>query len=125
MVKANDRLNARNTDNVYQQQVVNGWVARDFLELQSRQLDKIGRVLARPTLIVPGETDERPVVLLMLAVLAVCWIGITSPGSLPGRRNENPATPDGPLPAEPMVGADPANTTPPRATEGSTSTTWP
>ena len=56
-------INTATTDNVYQQQVVNGWVAKDLLDVISRQLD---------------DEDPRERILLFLAVLAVCVIGITA-----------------------------------------------
>ncbi len=78
-----DKLNAKNTDNVYQQQVVNGWAAKDLLEVQSKQLDALGVAVANPTYVLPGETDNRPVMLLMWAVIAICWFGVTTPGAWP------------------------------------------
>ena len=85
------KLNAKNSKNVYQQQVVNGWEANDLLEVQSKQLDSLGRAVANPTYVLPAESDTRPVQLLMWAVLAICWFGMTTPSAWPtalNRRND-------------------------------------
>jgi hypothetical protein len=54
------RLNDLRTEGAPQQQVVNGWVARDMLEIIARQGDSSG-------------TDERVPALLTIAVLAGIW----------------------------------------------------
>ena len=59
-------INAATSDNVYQQQVVNGWATKDLLEVISSQLDN---------------EDPRNRILLFLAVCAVCVIGISTPQS--------------------------------------------
>jgi hypothetical protein len=59
-------INAATSDNVYQQQVVNGWAAKDLLEVISSQLDN---------------EDPRNRILLFLAVCAVCVIGVSAPHS--------------------------------------------
>jgi len=59
-------INAATTDNVNQQQVVNGWATKDLLAVISSQLD---------------DGDPRNRILLFLAVFAVCVIGISSPQS--------------------------------------------
>jgi hypothetical protein len=74
--EANDAL----TDSAPQQQVVNGWVARDLLQIQTRQLadlldaltqeDDSGQIVAT--------ADPRVPALLALAVLALSLIGFTS-----------------------------------------------
>lgn len=85
LARLNDKANAKNTDNVYQQQVVNGWVARDYLEVQAKQLDKIGKTISDPTYVMPGPADNRPVMMLLWAVLAIVWLGLTTPGAWPRR----------------------------------------
>jgi hypothetical protein len=67
---AEDRLNANNAENVYQQQVVNGWTARDLL-----------RVIAdQGTLLTEGyHDDDRIAALLVLLVLAVALHTVTTP----------------------------------------------
>lgn len=69
--------NATNTSTVYQQIVANGWASKDLLEVISIQLDSMGSASS------PVE-DPRTQYLLLLGVLAVCWIGITSPGPAAG-----------------------------------------
>ena len=67
-----------------QQQVVNGWIARDLLRIQALELadvldamtqqDELGRVIAAD--------DPRVPALLLIAILALCLIGAT-PGKAP------------------------------------------
>lgn len=74
--EANDAL----AESAPQQQVVNGWVTRDLLQIQARQLadvldaltveDASGQVVA--------STDPRVPALLVIAVLAISLVGITS-----------------------------------------------
>jgi hypothetical protein len=74
--------NDANTESAPQQQVVNGWVARDLLhvvalqnEAQAETLDAIAESLveARPR---PAPVDHRPARLLVIAVVTLCWIGL-------------------------------------------------
>jgi len=58
---ANYEANASSTDNVYQQQVTNGWVAKDLLEIIADENNETG--VAAP--------DERPGVLVLLGVLGI------------------------------------------------------
>ncbi len=79
--EANDAL----AESAPQQQVVNGWVTRDLLQIQARQLadvldaltveDASGQVVA--------STDPRVPALLVIAVLAISLIGITSEAKVP------------------------------------------
>ena len=57
-------INAANTNNVNQQQVVNGWATKDLLSVISQQLD---------------DGDPRGRILIFLATLAVCVVGVTTP----------------------------------------------
>ncbi len=102
------KLNAKNDKNVYQQQVTNGWVARDLLEVQSKQLDSLGRAVANPTYVLPAESDTRPVQLLMWAVLAICWFGMTTPSAWPAALNRHN---DAQSATEPKVIQDADNST--------------
>jgi hypothetical protein len=61
---ANDAL----AESAPQQQVVNGWVARDLLQIQARQLT--GQIVAT--------TDSRVPALLVVAILAIGLIGFTT-----------------------------------------------
>lgn len=65
-------VNEASAESAPQQQVVNGWVARDLLEVVAEQNDAALQLGAR-------EEDQRPTLLLLLAVLAISWIGVTSP----------------------------------------------
>ena len=61
-----DQLNNQNTEGAAQQQVVNGWTAKDLLTVLARQG-------AQPA-------DERPAALLFLAVLGIAFFfGTSSP----------------------------------------------
>lgn len=64
-------LNESGADSAPQQQVVNGWVARDLLTaIANAQADDLDR-----------EPDPRLPVLAALVVLAVCWLGVIRPVS--------------------------------------------
>jgi hypothetical protein len=73
---ANDAL----TDSAPQQQVVNGWVARDLLQIQARQLADVLDALTQETESgqLVATTDPRVPALLVVAVLAICLIGFTA-----------------------------------------------
>lgn len=89
---ADSEANELTSDNVYQQQVVNGWVARDLLEVLALQADdQVVAVSALNTNVeslldaqqivadAASETppiDDRPRQLLALAVAALCWLGL-------------------------------------------------
>lgn len=71
-------------DSAPQQQVVNGWVARDLLSLIALQntdlLEGIGLLGEQNSDLSGALTarDERTPALVALAVLALCWHGLTS-----------------------------------------------
>jgi hypothetical protein len=74
------------TDSAPQQQVVNGWVARDLLSIVAYQnvdllesLAALGDQGERAN--VPAPPDERIPALLVLATVAVCWVGMNLPKS--------------------------------------------
>ena len=73
---ANDAL----AESAPQQQVVNGWVARDLLQIQARQLADVLDVLTQES--GSGElvatTDPRVPALLVIAILAVGLMGLTT-----------------------------------------------
>jgi len=99
-----DANNAR-TDSAPQQQVVNGWVAKDLLTIMAYQntdlLDAVGGLgdqnATASTLAV---RDDRTPALLLLVVVAVAWFGITAPTA---RVRTEPATPQQPVPEEAPV----------------------
>ena len=65
-----DGVNAGATSSAPQQQVANGWVARDLLEIQVRQNDQLAATIQ-------DSSDVRPTWLLLIGVLALCWLGLT------------------------------------------------
>ena len=71
-------LNESRAESAPQQQVVNGWVARDLLSIIAlAQADMLETMATR---------DDRIPALLALVVLAVCWAGATTaPPSAPPR----------------------------------------
>lgn len=73
---ANDAL----TESAPQQQVVNGWIARDLLQLQARQLADVLDALtqANESGQIVDTTDPRVPALLVVAILALSLIGFTS-----------------------------------------------
>ncbi len=93
----NDANDAR-ADTAPQQQVVNGWVARDLLTIMAYQntdlLDAVGGLGDQnATASSLAVRDDRTPALLVLVVVAVAWFGITAPMA---RREEAPA----PVPVE-------------------------
>lgn len=106
--------NDANADSAPKQQVVNGWVARDMLRIAALQNEASAETLdgivnavidSRPT---PDPADQRPVRLLMILVLTLCWIGfwLIVPGA-PKRPREQPVSPVlMPIAAPPPVGRE-------------------
>lgn len=72
--------NAALTESAPQQQVVNGWVARDLLQIQAMQLADLLEVLAEENEAgqIVAVTDPRTPALLVIAILAVALVGVTS-----------------------------------------------
>lgn len=97
-VMADDDLNQRRAEGAPQQAVVNGWVARDLLQIIARQLD--------------SPHDHRPAALLTIAVLGLALYIFTTGGPLfPQVSTDSQTRPAG-LPAQPF-------TTPPGGFAGS------
>lgn len=87
---ANERL----SDNVYQQIVVAGWASKDLLTVigtaQSDQTEGLtainenlrtmieNQAVLAEALTTPPPIDDRPRILLLLGVLALCWLGAWS-----------------------------------------------
>lgn len=59
--------NDARTQGAPQQQVVNGWIARDMLTVLAQQTNELLEVSA------PAASDDRIPLLLFVLVLAVCW----------------------------------------------------
>ena len=77
-------VNNANTDSAPQQQVVNGWVAKDLLQIQALELADMLNAISQEN--EQGQlvaaTDDRIPALLVVAVLAITLIGITTePGA--------------------------------------------
>lgn len=74
--------NNSNTESAPQQQVVNGWVARDLLLIIAKENADIlraqGAVVDATGALQTAPFDERVPALLLLGVLAVCWTGLTA-----------------------------------------------
>lgn len=72
--------NDSNTESAPQQQVVNGWVARDLLHIQALALADVLDALTQESTSgqVVAADDPRVAALLVLAVLAIALVGITS-----------------------------------------------
>lgn len=88
--------NAALTETAPQQQVVNGWVARDLLQIQARQLADLLDALTRENESgqIVASADPRVPALLVVAILAVSLVGITSETILvPVTPPESRATP--------------------------------
>lgn len=82
-VMAGDSINQKSADSAPQQTVVNGWTARDLLELVARQH--------------VADSDARPAGLLVIGVLALC-LGLAT--SQTDRPSADTSTADSdPLPA--------------------------
>jgi hypothetical protein len=72
---ADNRANSSSTDNVYQQQVVNGWVARDLLTIVARGGDSMSQGYG---------DDDRIAAELVLVMLAAGLHMLTTPKSRGG-----------------------------------------
>ena len=101
---ADSEANELTSDNVYQQQVVNGWVARDLLEVLALQADdqavavsalntNVESLLDAQQVVADAASetppiDDRPRQLLALAVAALCWLGLwTAVPTMSGNRS--------------------------------------
>lgn len=77
--------NEARADSAPQQQVVAGWVARDLLSIialaQADMIESLGGLAEQNETVASAVAvrDDRVPALLVIAVLAVCWIGMTTP----------------------------------------------
>lgn len=92
--------NDARTQGAPQQQVVNGWIARDMLTILAQQTNELLEVSA------PAASDDRIPLLLLVLVLAVCWQA-TAPSDLAPARRSRPADLNDEVVAEPAAGPDP------------------
>lgn len=78
-----DRSNNLLTEGAPQQQVVNGWTAKDLLTIIAKQnidiLTSQGAVVDATGTLQTVPFDERVPALLVIAVIALCWAGISTP----------------------------------------------
>jgi hypothetical protein len=90
-----------------QQQVANGWVARDLLQIQSLALADILDALSDEN--AAGQQvvadDPRVSALPMIGVLAICWMGTTG---VPPRRIDETSLQTGELDSRVAISDDPA-----------------
>jgi len=95
-ILAADDANNLRTEGAPQQQVVNGWTARDLLTIIAKQnvdlLAAQGAVVAANGNLMTTPFDERLPALLLIGVLAICWTGVSA-------SRGNPVVPAGPTPA--------------------------
>lgn len=89
---SNWELNNGNAKGAPQQQVVNGWAAKDLLEIQAQQNNDLLKLAARH--------DNRGPLLLMMLVFAIAWVGAWQPVL---RRQPVDPEPPAEQPAEPTV----------------------
>ncbi len=68
---SNWELNNDNAQGAPQQQVVNGWAAKDLLAIQAQQNSDLLKLAA--------QQDNRGPLLLMVLVFAVAWVGAWQP----------------------------------------------
>jgi len=103
---SDDAANNLRAQGAPQQAVVNGWTARDLLTIVAKEnadvlraqgavVDATGNLQTQPF-------DQRIPALLLIGVLAICWLGISAPrpGRLSSERSED---------AAPVVAAVPAS----------------
>jgi hypothetical protein len=95
-IMLDDGLNQGTADSAPQQSVVNGWTARDLLEVIAKQgADTYRAVIAaaQPDPIPPTpEPDQRPAALLVLAVVGLALVAFTTERAGNGWRLGNSAT---------------------------------
>jgi hypothetical protein len=99
-VLADDVANNLRTEGAPQQQVVNGWTARDLLTIIAKEQADIlraqGAVVDATGNLQTQPFDQRIPALLLIGVLAVCWSGIAAPRHVVAL---NTAAPLEPVPA--------------------------
>jgi hypothetical protein len=80
---ADDAANNLRTEGAPQQQVVNGWTAKDLLTIIAKQnidiLTSQGAVVDATGNLQTAPFDQRIPALLLIAVVALCWSGIATP----------------------------------------------
>jgi len=84
---AADKSNNLLTSGAPQQQVVNGWTAKDLLTIIAKEnidiLKAQGAVVDATGSLNTTPFDERIPALLLIGVLALCWTGVSMSGAAP------------------------------------------
>lgn len=88
-----DAVNAKGSSSAPQQQVVNGWTARDLLEIEAR--------IANDQAQSAGGHTKQITALLLIGVLAICWKGLSD--DLGPADREKPTQPDSARPSTPSA----------------------
>jgi hypothetical protein len=78
-----DAANAKSSSSAPQQQVVNGWTARDLLEIEAN--------LANDQAQSAGDHTKQIAALLLIGVLAICWNGLSSDFGWADRKKSSPS----------------------------------
>ncbi len=82
---ADDATNNLLTQGAPQQAVVNGWTARDLLTIIAKEQADIlraqGAIVDATGILQTQPFDQRIPALLLIAVIAICWSGLTAPRS--------------------------------------------
>jgi hypothetical protein len=77
-----DAANAKSSNSAPQQQVVNGWTARDLLEIEA--------TIANEQAQSAGGHTKQIAALLLIGVLAICWNGLSSDSGWADRKKSSP-----------------------------------
>jgi hypothetical protein len=93
--------NDARTEGAPQQQVVNGWIARDMLTVLALQTNELLEASA------PAASDDRLPLLLFVLILAVCWQAAAPPDLATARRSRPDADLDDGAATEPAAGPAP------------------
>jgi hypothetical protein len=101
-----DTANNLRTEGAPQQQVVNGWTAKDLLTIIAKEnidiLKAQGAVVDATGALNTTPFDERIPALLLIGVLALCWTGLSMPAaSASASPATSAATPVGPFMPQP------------------------
>jgi hypothetical protein len=101
-----DTANNLRTEGAPQQQVVNGWTAKDLLTIIAKEnidiLKAQGAVVDATGALNTTPFDERIPALLLVGVLALCWTGLSMPtAGASASLATSAATPVGPFISQP------------------------
>jgi len=96
---SDNEANDARTDSAPQQQVVNGWVARDLLTIIAKAnagMLEAAAAVAESNATASSDSDQRVPTLLVLIVIAIAWDGMTRSSvalSHPNARSDATSTP--------------------------------